>query len=196
LPTVPIIAGGSVVAWEHLGDQWGRAWFDPVKDAALIKDLRSLQAKNTGGVVEVNEEQFEAVKKNHPYRQVVRQDAMLQPIPSHSDLIPKVPRKGVPAAAVKALAEAAGVPVMSMPARPAMPPAPRLPLPPGVPPLTPNGVMPEGMSQAAPVSLPPANSAPPAPTSAPWKPPVENPEIRPVPGKIRAGRPKAAPAAK
>lgn len=164
LPQIPIIAGGSAVGWEVLDGQRGRAWFDPTNEqqAKVISDLRALARARVGGVVEISEQEYENLKKNHPFRRVVRPDDQIQPIRSQTDFLPKVTKRGAPAAVVKAVAQAAGVPVMTLPGRQ---------------PLLVGTLASDGSVQI---------QEPPTPTSAPWKPPVENPEVRPTVGKMRS----------
>jgi hypothetical protein len=184
LPNIPVIAGGGKVGWEVLDGQQGRARFNLATDAAVIKDLRALAARNSGGVTEISEAQYEDLKKNHPYRPTVRQSE-IQPIPSRVDFLPKPIKRGAPAAAVKAVAESAGVPVTTVPKPSVTPPpgpAPETPPAMGMPSFNPTG----GGIQAA---------LPPAPSSPPWHPPTENPEStvvnagRPTVGRIRTAAP-------
>lgn len=70
LLTNQILAAGKVIPWEPLDDNQGVIMLDSVADAAVVKDLDTFVEKQSGGVLKISAQEYEDLKKNHPYRQL------------------------------------------------------------------------------------------------------------------------------
>lgn len=113
---------GRAVDFELLDGNRGVGRFDPAKDAELIAGMNEAAAKHRGGIVKITAQEYEDLKKNHPYSPSSSnsgRNAPLRVMPSP----PKPKGFGHQAAGVAGAAETASPPP-AVPATTPPPPAP------------------------------------------------------------------------
>lgn len=104
---------GTKVPFEPLGDARNVIVLDGEKDAGKVAELREYVSRRIGGVSEIKAEDYESVKKNHPYRPEETYNRRTTAKLFQNVVVPKAPQASAPAVegAASARRAAAGVPV-------------------------------------------------------------------------------------
>jgi hypothetical protein len=104
LLTNGIMIGGKQPPWEVLDGNKGVIALDSIADAALITGLNSFVDQQSGGVLPINAQQYEDLKKNHPWKESAAKSWLNEPlkVAGRKEFRPPAPKPSQAAAAAVA----------------------------------------------------------------------------------------------